>query len=214
MQVVAPCCWQTLSSILNHLQGWGAAAEVAVVEVRCPVILACRQEDLLPFELPCTHVWTSSSLLSTLLQCRWCCAYAGFVRDATLTEFACALRDATVKDIGDNMQLLSFGPDTFFPDDSQRLRCDLLVRVFYPRLFDRIAAQPIGASLLTGVPGTGKSWWIWYAVHLLLKQDSAPAIVWQSFKRGITKCVLFKDGEAFVGHLDAFSEELGQMSTW
>ena len=64
---VASGCWQTLSSILNHLQGWGAVAEVAVVEVRCPVILACRQEDLLPFEPPCTHVWTSSSLLSAFL---------------------------------------------------------------------------------------------------------------------------------------------------
>ena len=107
------------------------------------------------------------------------------------------------------MQLLSH-----FTNDSQRLRCDLLVRDFYPRLFDRITAEPIGASLLTGVSGTGKSWWIWYAVHLLLKQDPAPAIVWQSFKRGVSKCVLFKNGEAFVGHLDAFSEELDQTSTW
>ena len=134
--------------------------------------------------------------------------------DATLTKFACALRDAKVEDIGDNMQLLSFGPDSFFPDDSQRRRCDLLVRDFYSRLFDCISAQPIGASLLTGVPGTGKSWWIWYAVHLLLKQDPAPAIVWQSFKRGVNECVLFKDGEAFVGPLTAFREELGRTSTW
>ena len=58
------------------------------------------------------------------------------------------------------------------------------MRDFYPRLFDRIASHKIG-SLLTGVPGTGKSWWIWYAVHLLLKQDSPPDIVWQSFKLGI-----------------------------
>jgi hypothetical protein len=136
------------------------------------------------------------------------------VPDATLTKFACALRDAVVEDIGDNMQLLSFGPDSYFPDDDERCRCNLLVRDFYPRLFDRTAAERTGKSLLTGVPGTGKSWWIWYAVHLLLKQDPAPAIVWQSFKRGVNKCVLFKDGEAFVGHLDAFSEELGRTSTW
>ncbi len=143
--------------------------------------------------------------------CCCCCAYA---EDATLTEFACALRDAIVKDIGDNMQLLSFGPDSFFPDDDQRRRCDLLVRDFYPHLFDLIAAKVIGASLLTGVPGTGKSWWIWYAVHRLLKQDPTSPIVWQSFKRGVNECVLFKDGKAFVGHLDAFSKELGQTNTW
>ena len=137
------------------------------------------------------------------------------MRDATLTKFACALRDATIKGIGDNMQLLSFGPDTFFPDDDERCRCSLLIRDFYPVLFDRMAAERTGKSLLTGVPGTGKSWWIWYAVHLLLNnKDPTPAIVWQSFKRGITKCVMFKDGEAFVGHLDAFSVELGQNSTW
>ena len=134
--------------------------------------------------------------------------------DATLTKFACALRDAVVEDIGDNMQLLSFGPDSYFPDDDERCRCNLLVRDFYPRLFDRTAAESTGKSLLTGVPGTGKSWWIWYAMHLLLKQDPAPAIVWQSFKRDVNECVLFKDGEAFVGHLDAFSEELGRTSTW
>ena len=144
--------------------------------------------------------------------CRWCCAYAGVVPDATLTKFACALRGATVEDIGENMQLLSFGPDSYFPDDTELCRRSLLVREFYHRLFNRIAAAR--TSLLTGVPGTGKSWWIWYAVHLLLKQDPAPAIVWQSFKRGVNKCVLFKDGEAFVGHLDAFSEELGRTVTW
>ena len=132
--------------------------------------------------------------------------------DATLTKFACALRDAEVEDIGDNMQFLSFGPDSYFPDDTELGRSSLLVRDFYHRLFDRIAAAR--TSLLTGVPGTGKSWWIWYAVHLLLKQDPAPAIVWQSFKRDVNKCVLFKDGEAFVGPLTAFSEELGRTSTW
>lgn len=151
---------------------------------------------------------------SDLPYCRSCCTYAGFVQDATLTKFACALRDAKVEDIGDNMQLLSFGPDSFFPDDSLRRRCDLLVRDFYSRLFDCISAQPIGASLLTGVPGTGKSWWIWYAVHLLLNQDPTPAIVWQSFKLNVDEYVLFKDGKAFVGPLTAFREELGQISTW
>ena len=138
--------------------------------------------------------------------------YAGVVRDATLTKFVHALRDATVQDIGNNMQLLSLALDTYFPDDTALCRNSLLVREFYHRLFDRMAAAR--AWLLTGVPGTGKSWWIWYAVYLLLQQDPAPAVVWQSFKRGVGKCVLFKDGEAFVGHLDAFSEELGQTSTW
>ena len=50
-----------------------AVAAVAVVEVRCPVILACWQEDV-PFEPPCIHVWTSSSLLCTLpphMLCVW-----------------------------------------------------------------------------------------------------------------------------------------------
>jgi hypothetical protein len=134
------------------------------------------------------------------------------VRDATLTKFACALRDATVKDVGDNMLILSLGSDTSFPDDTELGRNSLLVRDFYSHLFDRIAAAR--ASLLTGVPGTGKSWWIWYAMHLLLKQDQAPAIVWQSFKRDINECVLFKDGEAFIGPLTAFREELGKASTW
>ncbi len=135
--------------------------------------------------------------------------------DATrLTTFVCALRDATVKDIGDNMQLLSFGPDSFFPDDTVLCCSSLLIRDFFPLLFDCAAKQSCGASLLTGVPGTGKSLWIWYAVHRLLKQDPASAIVWQSSKRGCDKCVLFMDGQAFVGPLNAFSEELDQESTW
>jgi hypothetical protein len=142
------------------------------------------------------------------------CSAAGYVLDAKLTEFACALRDAKVKDIGGGMQLLSFGPGSYFPDDNQQCRHDLLVRDFYRRLLERIASEPIGASLLTGVPGTGKSWWIWYAVYIILNMDPAPAIVWQSFKRGADECVLFKDGKAFVGHISTFSKELDQTSTW
>jgi hypothetical protein len=49
---------------------------------------------------------------------------------------------------------------------------------------------------------------------VLLKQDDTPPIVWQSFKRGADNCVLFKDGQAFVGSLSAFDEELSQPSTW
>ena len=52
-------------------------------------------------------------------------------------------------------------------------------------------------------------------IYVLLKQDDAPPIVWQSFKRGADNCVLFKDGQAFVGPLSAFDEELSfQPSTW
>ena len=134
------------------------------------------------------------------------------MQDASLTRFACAVRDATLQDIGDDMQLLSFGPDACFPDDTDLGRSSLIVRDFYQRLFTRIAAQR--TSLLVGVPGTGKSWWIWYALHMLLKQEPAPSIVWQSFKRGINKCVLFKDGKAFVGPLTAVREELDEASTW
>lgn len=129
-----------------------------------------------------------------------------------MTEFACALRDAIIEDLGSGMQLLSLGGGFYFPTDNGLRRNALLVRDFHDALFQRTAAMP--ASLLTGVPGIGKSWWIWYAIHRLLQQDPAPAIVWQTFKRGISQCVLFKDGRAFVGHLDAFTAELKQESTW
>ena len=134
------------------------------------------------------------------------------MEDTTLAKFACALRGARVKDLGNGMQLLSFGPGPYFPDDVDQRRTDLLVCDFYGTLFKRTATMR--ASLLTGAPGTGKSWWIWYAVHQLLNQNPSPAIVWQTFKRGINKCVLFKGGKVFVGHLDAFSLELDDDSTW
>ena len=133
--------------------------------------------------------------------------------DEELTKFFLALRDATVVDVGNGMQQLSLGPGSHFPDDKRR-RSDLMVRDFYLRLFQRVEAEPNGASLLTGVPGTGKSWWIWYAMHLLLTRSPAPTIVWQSFKRGEDGCVMFKDGKAFSGRLSAFTEDLGMSSTW
>ena len=46
-----------------------------------------------------------------------------------------------------------------FPDDVKRQRSDLLIRDFFPRLLQRI--ETMGDSLLTGVAGTGKSWWVW-----------------------------------------------------
>ena len=51
-------------------------------------------------------------------------------------------------------------------------------------------------------------------MHWLLNQDPSPAIVWQTFKRGANRCVLFKDGKAFVGALTAFESELADASTW
>jgi hypothetical protein len=134
------------------------------------------------------------------------------VEDPKLTAFLQALRNADVKDLGNDMQLISFGPGAYFPTDSWQCRSALLVRNFFGALFDRVAS--LGASLLTGVPGTGKSWWLWYVVYRLLQQDAAPAIVWQTFKFGISQCVMFKDGKAYVGHLDAFAAELGDAATW
>lgn len=131
--------------------------------------------------------------------------------DENLTKFLFALRGATVKDIGDDMQLLSLGPDSYFPDDTEQKRNSLLVRDFFDRLVSHISSRR--TSLLIGTPGTGKSWWIWYAIHLLLKQEPASAIVWQSFKRG-GDCVLFKDGNAFVGKVSTFANELNNTSTW
>ena len=57
------------------------------------------------------------------------------------------------------MQLISFGPGPFFPDDDDLHRSDLVARDFYDPLFERISVMR--KSLLTGIPGTGKSWWIW-----------------------------------------------------
>ena len=51
-------------------------------------------------------------------------------------------------------------------------------------------------------------------MHKLLNRDNPPAIVWQSFKRSSNSCVLFVDGEAFLGPIDAFAKELENKSTW
>ena len=133
--------------------------------------------------------------------------------DEKLTKFIKALRDATVEDLGNGMQELSLDPNFHFPGDKRR-RNKLIVRDFYLRLFQRVEAESNGESLLTGVPGTGKSWWIWYAMHLLLNRSPTTTIVWQSFKRGEDGCVMFKDGKAFVGHLSAFTKDLEMSSTW
>jgi MoxR-like ATPase len=53
------------------------------------------------------------------------------------------------------MQLLSV--DEPWPGDLEQ-RKQLVVRDFYKRLY--IRAVSLGHALLTGVPGTGKSWWI------------------------------------------------------
>ena len=86
----------------------------------------------------------------------WVCWDAGYVEDPELTAFACALRDAKVVDLDDGMQLISFGLGSFFPDDVVLQRSDLVSRNFYSSLFERISSMR--ASLLTGIPGTGKSW--------------------------------------------------------
>ena len=51
-------------------------------------------------------------------------------------------------------------------------------------------------------------------MHMLLNQEPAPAIVWQTFKRGVDACVLFNGDQAFEGHISTFRRELGQISTW
>lgn len=55
-----------------------------------------------------------------------------------------------------------------------------------------------------------------YAMHRLLNQDPSPTIVWQTLQRGTNKCVLFKDGKAFVGDLtkEPFTSALKDASTW
>ena len=111
-------------------------------------------------------------------------------------------------------KIMSIGPGTYFPGDDLRRRCRLLIRDFYPRLLQRMSDEPLGASLLTGVPGIGKTWFVWYAVHSLLKLDSTITIVWQSAKRNISECVMFKDGKSFIGSLTAFKKELEKTSTW
>ncbi|EFJ52986.1 hypothetical protein VOLCADRAFT_102606 [Volvox carteri f. nagariensis] len=139
-------------------------------------------------------------------------AGAGSVYNATLTAFIQALQNAEVEDIGDGMSLLSFDSNTFFPDDLERCHHALMVRDIFPTLFKRLQQQK--AWLLTGVPGTGKSWFVWYAVYSLLQLKDPPLIVWQSRKYNSRRCVLFKAGKAYVGDDDSFMEELEQESTW
>lgn len=86
----------------------------------------------------------------------WYCWDAGYVEDPQPTAFSSALKDALVTDLDHGMQLISFGPDSYFPDDGALRRSDLVVRDFYNRLLERISSMPV--SLLTGTPGTGKSW--------------------------------------------------------
>ena len=122
------------------------------------------------------------------------------------------LRDAPLVDVGGGMRLLSVGPDAYFPTDHKLHRGPLLVRDFFDDLFDRCAT--LHDVLLSGVPGTGSSWWVWYALRRIQQMDPAPAVVWQTFRLGRDECVLFKGGRAYVGPRDAFSAELADHSTW
>ena len=64
----ASCLLLLENSLLysNHLQGWVAAAEVAVVEVRYPVILACRHAWGLILPLHAVH-YHSLNLTRTVI---------------------------------------------------------------------------------------------------------------------------------------------------
>ena len=86
-------------------------------------------------------------------------ALGGRLQDKNVTKFAQALQAATPQDIGGGMMLLTFSSDCYFPDDPHKRRNQLLVRDFYPTLLERMSSENTGQSLLTGVPGTGKSWW-------------------------------------------------------
>ena len=55
----------SLLCILLHLQGWVVAEEVAVMEVRYPVIMAFRKGNF-PFEPPCALMRMSPSCLLCL----------------------------------------------------------------------------------------------------------------------------------------------------
>jgi hypothetical protein len=47
--------------------------------------------------------------------------------DKILTDFAKALREAIVTDVGNGMSMLSLGPDANFPDDDGRSRCGFAI---------------------------------------------------------------------------------------
>lgn len=128
-----------------------------------------------------------------------------------MTRFADALLKAQFEDVGSNMQVLTFDRSCHLPDDMTK-SSGLLVRDFYPRLFDNISTRK--AALLTGVPGTGKSLWVWYAIQRLLDQDPPPAVLWESSKRTADEVILFKDGKAFYGSITSFMEELELESSW
>ncbi|KXZ48803.1 hypothetical protein GPECTOR_25g387 [Gonium pectorale] len=136
--------------------------------------------------------------------------------DAKLTAFLEALRDAAVEDIGGGMGLLTLAPGTCLPDDPTGGCHALIVRDFFPALFERLQQGP--AWLLTGIPGIGKSRFVWYAVHRLLQLETPPAIVWESKLyngSGAIRRVLFKDGAAHVVNDDrSFEKELADPSTW
>jgi hypothetical protein len=53
-----------------------------------------------------------------------------------------------------------------------------------------------------------------YAMWEVLHEGSPPTIVWQSHKWGKEHCVMFKDGQAYVGPLAAYREELDKPFTW
>lgn len=136
---------------------------------------------------------------------------AGLRESPSLSAFIQALQAAKPKSVGDGMLLLSIGPDAHLPHDIVLRRSTLLVPDYYPNLMHLMTTGP--AWLLTGVPGTGKSWFVWYAMHVLLQQPRPPAIVWQT--RGMQDaCVLFKDGKALEGRLRDFWPELGERETW
>jgi hypothetical protein len=61
------------------------------------------------------------------------------------------------------MKLLSVGFPLSWPNDPH-YHSQVLVRDFYKGLYLRVKSMQ--ASLLTGVPGTGKSWWIWWVACL------------------------------------------------
>lgn len=128
-----------------------------------------------------------------------------------MTAFVQALTKAELKPVGNGMSLLSCGPDVRFPDEEAGMPATMLVRDFYPNLMMRLSTRR--SWLLTGVPGTGKSWFAWYVMHCLLKQPQPPAIVWHAYQmRGA--CILFKGGKAYEGDISAFKRELKESTTW
>lgn len=69
------------------------------------------------------------------------------------------------------------------------------------------------SAAVSGTPGIGKSWWIWYAMWRLQQEATPPAIVWDS-RLNLKRRVLFHNGKALVGDRNCFKRELGDRSTW